>query len=215
MNMTNDQKVTSSWMKLIRTTIIGGFLVVMPAYLAILLLGELINGLLGMLARLIKPITAVLGIDESAISFPVGVLVFLLICAVAGVLLKTSYSKLIKKRIEPVFRQVPGYVLLRSLTNRVARLETAEKMAVAFVELVENQRSLSPAIVLEKHDGGKYSIFVPIVPTPTVGSIYIVPEQRLFIVDVPFLDMVKFISKWGESTPAMREAIARLPVLAD
>jgi hypothetical protein len=51
------------------------------------------------------------------------------------------------------------------------------------------------------------------VPTPTVGSIYIVPEQRLFIVDVPFLDMVKFISKWGESTPAMREAIARLPIL--
>jgi uncharacterized membrane protein len=95
----------------------------------------------------------------------------------------------------------------------VARLETAEKMAVAFVELVENQRSLSPAIVLEKHDGGTYSIFVPIVPTPTVGSIYIVPEQRLFIVDVPFLDMVKFISKWGESTPAMREAIARLPIL--
>ena len=215
MNMTNDQKVTSSWMKLIRTTIIGGFLVVMPAYLAILLLGELINGLLGMLARLIKPITAVLGIDESAISFPVGVLVFLLFCAVAGVLLKTSYSKLIKKRIEPVFRQVPGYVLLRSLTNRVARLETQEKLAVAFVELAESQRSLSPAIVLEKHAGGTYTIFVPIVPTPTVGSIYIVPEQRLFIVDVPFLDMVKFISKWGESTPAMREAIARLPVLAD
>jgi hypothetical protein len=25
--------------------------------------------------------------------------------------------------------------------------------------------------------------------------------------------MVKFISKWGESTAAMREAIARLPVL--
>ena len=215
MNTTNDQKETSNWMKLIRTTIIGGFLVVMPAYLAILLLGELINGLLGMLARLIKPITAVLGIDESAVSFPVGVLVFLLICAVAGVLLKTSYSKLIKKRIEPVFRQVPGYVLLRSLTNRVARLETQEKLAVAFVELAESQLSLSPAIVLEKHAGGTYTIFVPIVPTPTVGSIYIVPEQRLFIVDVPFLDMVKFISKWGESTPAMREAIARLPVLAD
>ena len=37
MNTTNDQKETSNWMKLIRTTIIGGFLVVMPAYLAILL----------------------------------------------------------------------------------------------------------------------------------------------------------------------------------
>ena len=49
MNMTNDQKETSNWMKLIRTTIIGGFLVVMPAYLAILLLGELINGLFGLL----------------------------------------------------------------------------------------------------------------------------------------------------------------------
>jgi len=211
--MSDDQNRASNWMKLIRTTILGGFLVVMPAYLALIFLDELIKGLLGLLAGLIKPITIVLGIDESAISFPVGVLIFLLICAVAGVLLKTSYSKLIKKRIEPVFRQVPGYVLLRSLTNRVARLETQEKLAVAFVELAESQLSLSPAIVLEKHAGGTYTIFVPIVPTPTVGSIYIVPEQRLFIVDVPFLDMVKFISKWGESTPAMREAIARLPIL--
>jgi len=211
MNKTSDQKIASSWMKLIRTTIIGGFLVVMPAYLAILFLDELINGLLGLLVGLIKPITNVLGIDESTITFPVGVLVFLLVCAVAGVILKTSYSTLIKKKIEPVFRQIPGYVLLRSLTHRMARLETAEKLAVAFVELVENQRSLSPAIVLEKHDCGTYTIFVPIVPTPTVGSIYIVQEQRLFIVDVPFLDMVKFISKWGESTPAMRDAIAKLP----
>jgi uncharacterized membrane protein len=212
MNTIEDQKKASNLVKLVRATIIGGFLVVMPAYLALILLDELIRGLVLVLGGLIKPITAVLGIDEGAIGFIVGVLVFLLLCAVAGILLKTSYSKHIKSKIEPIFRQIPGYVLLRSITNRLARLETAEKLAVGFVELIENQRSLSAAFVLEKHDNGTYTIFVPIVPTPTVGNIYVVPEQRMSIVDVPFLDMVKFITKWGETTPALRQAIARLSI---
>ena len=212
MNTAKDQKKVSNLMKLVRTTIIGGLLVVMPAYLALLFLGEVIAGLVSVLGGLIKPITAILGVDADAFGFTLGVLIFLLLCAIAGILLKTSYSKLIKNKLEPVFRNIPGYVLLRSITNRVARLETAEKLAVGFVELIENQRSLSAAFVLEKHDCGTYTIFVPIVPTPTVGNIYVVPEQRLFIVDVPFMDMVKFITKWGESSPALREAISRLPV---
>jgi len=212
MNTTKGQKKVSNLMKLIRATIIGGLLVVMPAYLALLFLVEVITGLVPLLGGLIKPITAVLGVDADAFGLTLGALVFLLICAIAGILLKTSYSKLIKNKLEPIFRNIPGYVLLRSITNRMARLETAEKLAVGFVELIENQRSLSAAFVLEKHNCGTYTIFVPIVPTPTVGNVYVVPEQRLFIVDVPFMDMVKFITKWGESSPALREAISRLPV---
>ncbi|MGB5631334.1 MAG: hypothetical protein WBM86_00975, partial [Waterburya sp.] len=33
---------------------------------------------------------------------------------------------------------------------------------------------------------------------------------RVFIVDVPFLDMVKFITKWGKSSPALLEAIGKI-----
>jgi hypothetical protein len=83
MNTIEDQKKASNLVKLVRATIIGGFLVVMPAYLALILLDELIRGLVLVLGGLIKPITAVLGIDEGAIGFIVGVLVFLLLCAVA------------------------------------------------------------------------------------------------------------------------------------
>jgi uncharacterized membrane protein len=212
MNTTKDQKKVSNLVKLVRATIVGGLLVVLPAYLALILLDEVVRGLVAVLGGLIKPITTLLGIDADALGFTIGALVFLLLCAIAGILLKTSYSRVIKNRIEPIFRQIPGYVLLRSITNRVARLETAEKLDVGFVELIENQRSLSAAFVLEKHDSGSYTIFVPIVPTPTVGNIYVVPAHRLFIVDVPFMDMVKFITKWGESSPALREAISRLPV---
>ena len=213
MNTKNNQKKASNFVNLIRTTFMGGFLVVMPSYLALLVLDQLIKGLVAVLIGLIKPITTLLGVDERAIALPTGLLVFLLICLIAGFVLKTSYSNLIKKIVEPFLKQIPGYLLLRSITNRVARLETDEKMAVGFVELVKNQQSLSAAFIIEKHDNGMYTVFIPIVPTPTVGNMYVVPEHRLFIVDVPFLDMVKFITKWGESSPALQAAIAKLPVL--
>ncbi len=36
----------------------------------------------------------------------------------------------------------------------------------------------------------EYLNFVSRVPTPTVGNIYLVPKNKVFIIDVPFLDMM-------------------------
>ena len=55
-----------------------------------------------------------------------------------------------------------------------------------------------------------HTVFVPTVPTPTVGNLYLVPSERVYIVDVPLLDMVKFISKWGEASPQLSEAIKQI-----
>ena len=81
---------------------------------------------------------------------------------------------------------------------------------IAFVAIGKTHEALSPGLLIQHHDNGFYTVFVPTVPTPTVGNIYLVPEDKVFIVDVPFLDMVQFITKWGQSSPALLEAIRQI-----
>ena len=210
--MQSEEKKPSNLVKLISTTFIGGFLVVLPAYLAILAFNKTVKALIGLVVVLLKPITNLLGIDQNIIAIPVSLFLFLLICLVAGVILKTRYSVIVKKTVGPILKKIPGYLLIRSLTNRVAKLERSDTLAAGFVALGESYESLSPGFLIEKHDNGMHTVFVPTVPTPTVGNLYLVPSERVFIVDVPLLDMVKFISKWGEASPQLSEAIKQIKI---
>ncbi len=212
MTIQNEEKSPSNLVKLIRTTFIGGFLVVLPAYLAILAFNKSIKALIGLVVVLLKPISSILGIDNNSIAVPISLFLFILICFIAGVILKTRYSTIVKKTVEPILKKIPGYLLIRSLTNRVAKLEKSETLGAAFVSIGETYQALSPAFLIEKHDNGTHTVFVPTVPTPTVGNLYVVPDNRVFPIDVPLLDMVKFISKWGETSPQLSEAIKQISI---
>jgi uncharacterized membrane protein len=109
--------------------------------------------------------------------------------------------------LSPVTAQIPGYSLLRGLANRVAGTSTDKTFEVALVEIEE---ALVPAFIVEELDDGSYTVFVPSVPTPAAGAVYIVPRERVHRVDVPFAKGVSVISKWGtgagELVKAMRPA---------
>lgn len=196
--------------ELLKTTFIGGLIIVFPAYLSILAFNKMLKGIVALIPALLKPIASLLGLGESDIAIPVAFVLFTLICFLAGFLVRTSYATIIKQAVEPIFRKIPGYLLLRNVTNRMARLKQTEDLGVGFVALGETNQSLAPAFLIQQHENGNYTIFVPTVPTPTVGNIYIVPNDRVFPIDIAFLDMVKFITRWGEGSPKLLEAIAHI-----
>ena len=49
------------------------------------------------------------------------------------------------------------------------------------------------------HTGERCTVFVPSVPTPMTGAIYIIARNRVHRLDVPVTAMMKCISKWGAS----------------
>ena len=207
MNSSNQSKQKRPLSKLITTTFLGGFLVILPGYLAILALNKMIKGLVGLIFVFLKPIAAILGLAESDVAIPVASIIFIIICFIAGLIVKSSYGRIFKKSLEPIFMKIPGYLLIRSIIRRIARMEESQSMSIAFVAVGKVDEALSPGFLVEHHDNGFYTVFVPTVPTPTVGNIYLIPEDKVFIIDVPFLDMVKFITKWGQSSPALIAAI--------
>jgi uncharacterized membrane protein len=44
---------------------------------------------------------------------------------------------------------------------------------------------------------GRVTVFVPSVPTPLAGAVYIIARARVHPIDIPFTDAIKSISRWG------------------
>jgi uncharacterized membrane protein len=73
--------------------------------------------------------------------------------------------------------------------------------------LVEIEDALVPGFIIEQHDDGRLTVFVPSVPTPFAGAVYILERTRVHIVDVPFKQALQSISRWGSGSKELAAAI--------
>ena len=184
----------------ITQALIAGVLFVLPVYLAILLLLKAAKSLGG----LVKPLTRLVPEwfpAENLLSF----LLVLLVCLLVGMALRTSIGRTARTRIEhSLLQKIPGYTLFRSMTRQIAgdSQETAWKPA-----LVEIEDALVPAFIVEELDDGRFTVFVPSVPTPLAGAIYILTAARVHPVNVPFTQAIKAITRWGSGSKELVAAI--------
>ena len=179
--------------KFVLSTLVAGFLVVAPIYLAALVLLTALKSLIG----LVQPIAKVLPASLPAEQF-LALLLILILCFLTGVGIRTRIGHAIWEQIEKsLFQRIPGYALFRSLAQRMAgeSEETAWKPALAEIE-----EALVPAFIIEELDDGRLTVFVPSVPTPFAGAIYILSSDRVHPLNVPFTQAVKAISRWGSGS---------------
>lgn len=187
--------------ELIKTTLIGGLLVVLPIYLSILLLAKTLAGVLALLA----PVTA--AIPASAqFRQVVAIVIVLAVCLVVGFLVRTSLGMRVVDALErSVLEKIPGYTLLRGLTKRISGDQSEGAFQPALVELED---ALAPAFIIEELEDGRYTVLVPSVPTPAAGALFIMPRHRVHPVDVPFTHAVRIISKWGVGAGALARGVS-------
>ena len=184
----------------VKTTLIGGLLVILPIGLALLLLLKALSTALAV----VGPIAAQLPAG-TRFATPIALLLILAGCFAVGLLVRTVVGQRATRALEQrVLERVPGYTLLRSLTRRVAGEEEGQTFAVALAVIED---ALVPAFIVEEHEDGRYTVFVPAAPTPGVGAIYILPRERVHQVDVPFLRAVRCISRWGEGSHELLSAM--------
>ena len=187
--------------ELIKTTLIGGLLVILPIYLSILLVAKLLASVLALLS----PVTA--AIPASAqFRQVVAIVIVLAVCLVVGLLVRTNVGLRAKNAFEhSVLEKIPGYTMVRDLAKRISGDETESAFRPALVELED---ALSPAFIIEELEDGRYTVLVPSVPTPAAGALFILPRERVHPVDVPFTQAVKVISRWGVGAGAMARGVS-------
>jgi uncharacterized membrane protein len=98
-------------------------------------------------------------------------LLALILCFLIGVAVRTPAGRVARERIEKsLFERIPGYALFRSLTQRMAGESQASVWQPALAEIEE---ALVPAFIIEELEDGRFTVFVPSVPTPFAGAVYI------------------------------------------
>lgn len=193
----------------IRTTLIGGVLVLLPVYLLMLVLLKMFSAAM----QLIAPIMA--GMPATA-GYPglLATAVIVVACFVAGLVVRTGPGRrAIDTAQRQVLEKIPGYTMLRNLVSRFSGDEDIGSFMPALVEIEE---ALVPAVIVEDLPDGQFVVLVPSVPTPFAGALYILPAARVHKVNVPLRRLLQVYSKWGEGTGELVAEMnrARRPVHA-
>lgn len=182
------------------SSLLAGFLIVVPIYLAVLLLLKVMKSVV----TLVQPVARLLPESVPA-EMLLSLLLVLVICLLVGMLVRTQIGALIRERMETtLFERIPGYALIRSLTQQLAGSSNEKVWKPAFAEIEEG---LVPAFIIEEFEDGRYTVFVPSIPTPLAGAVYILDRKRVHPLDVPFTDALRAISKWGSGS---RELVAMM-----
>lgn len=188
-------------LELLKTALVTGLLIVLPAWLAVLLLLQLLLKL----GVLVKPIAARMpkGIDHPQL---VALAAFILVCLAVGLLVHTAVGRVIGRTLgDNVFNRVPGYQPLRNIARQFSDMNANDGFKPALIEVEDG--CLAPAFLIEVHDHGLSTVFMPSVPTPMAGSVFIMPSGRVRPIDVPVTTMMKCISKWGSGSGELLAAL--------
>ena len=62
---------------------------------------------------------------------------------------------------------------------------------------------------IEEFEDGRYTVFVPSIPTPFAGAVYILDRKRVHPLDVPFHEALKVVSRWGSGAKDLVAAMER------
>jgi uncharacterized membrane protein len=177
----------------VTSTLVGGLLIVVPVYLAVLLL---LKGMKSA-ATLVRPFAALLP-DWIPAENLFSLLLVLIICFIVGVAVRTPSGRAVRERMEvALFGRLPGYGLIKSLTQRLTGDSEESAWTPALVELED---ALVPAFIIETLDDGRFTVFVPSVPTPLAGAVYVLSPERVHILDIPFTQAIRSISRWGSGS---------------
>jgi uncharacterized membrane protein len=181
---------------------VAGALAVTPIYLAALLLikaAKSVSGIVRPLARILPHWFPA----EHALSL----LLVLFACFLVGLIIRVPAGRGTWQKLEDSFaRKIPGYDLVRSLTHQLAGDTQDQGWKPALVEIEE---ALVPAFIIEELDDGRSTVFVPSVPTPFAGAIYILTPDRVHPLNVPFTQALKTVSRWGSGSKDLVAAMER------
>jgi uncharacterized membrane protein len=182
--------------------LITGVLVVAPIYLAVLLLLKLAKSLLST----VEPVAKLLPEWMPAAQI-LSLLMILFFCFFIGLGMRTPIGRATWERMEnSLFQRLPGYALFRSFTQQLAGKTEDNTWKPALAEIED---ALVPAFIIEELENASFTVFVPSIPTPLAGAVYILPSDRVHPLDVPFTQAIKTISQWGSGSKDLLAAMEK------
>jgi uncharacterized membrane protein len=169
---TTQRQENSSFFNLLKATIVGGLLFLLPLILVVLLLGHALK----FAVKVAHPVSQAVGLDAAL--GPAGedafaALMLLTIAIAAGVVAGTTLGKTLLRWAENSFLGgLPQYRIMKTMAEGFAQIETADGATPALIN-VEDGWQLGYR--LEQLPNGRVAVFIPQSPTPMSGNIMYLP----------------------------------------
>lgn len=188
----------------IRTTLLGGFLIVLPIVILLMVL----NWMFQSVTNYIRPITNLLiqtaRVNEFVASF-FAMFFIILVFFLVGLIIKTELGKVSFAAFENKFLgKIFGYRIIKETVLQIFGEEKNVFKAVALVKLFGNE-TLMTAFVTDEHSDGSYTVFIPSGPAPTAGFVYHVKAEQITIVDIPVDQALRTILSLGAGSKKIIE----------
>jgi uncharacterized membrane protein len=180
----------------LKTTMLGGVLVVLPLVILILVFKSLYE----FIADKLKPITYILLETAKLQEFVASMLAIILILLfffVVGLLVKTRLGRFSIEKLEiKIFTKLPLYKFIKETILQLVGNEKNVFKNVALVKLFGNETRVT-AFITDEHDDGSFTVFVPSGPAPTAGFIYHLTRNNVQIVNYPIDKAMRTIFSVG------------------
>ena len=187
----------SRFMKFIKTTAIGGLLVIVPIAIILFIMAQIFYALFSMANSLVAELG--LQVNDALIMIGIALATLVGICFVTGLIVQTRLGVALKTWLNSnVARRIPMYNAISSLTKRFAGLE-GNKFAPVEVDL-HGSTARVIGFLIEILPDDRCAVFIPSAPVATVGNIYVVSQEAITKLDASVTDTLTAISQWGVDT---------------
>ena len=194
-------------LELIKTTLVGGILFLVPLILLVILLRQLLqytDKLLHPIAQLL-PAKTIIGV---AIPDLLAAVVLIVVAFLAGLLAKTRFGARLGANVEElILKRLPGFKLLKSMTQGITSSTSGSEVTVALANIDETWQL---SFVVERHPNGLLTVFVPSAPTPATGSIFFLKETQVRHLDVSVSAAVKCIMQLGAGSGELLKGVTQI-----
>jgi uncharacterized membrane protein len=184
-----------TFIEFLKTTIIGGLFVLLPVVAVLLLISLAVATVVKALTPLME-ILPIKGVGGLAVTSLAAILLLLVFCFLTGLLVQMRIGRLGKEWVERwLLERLPGYIMFKNLSRRIAGKEGIE-FAPGLMDLYGSE-ARAVGFIVEEHENGTFTIFIPLSPMATVGQVFILPGSQVQKLDVKFVDVVSSLTQWG------------------
>lgn len=176
--------------KFLKTTLLGGFLFVLPFIVVILIFEKAVD----LVQKALNPIVSRLPQQFNHPWF-IAIILIVGICFIAGLMLRTRLGKNAARGIEgSILEKIPGYRILRDLSGRLMGQSEDHRFLTVLIESGDCQEL---GLLVEENEDGQCTVFIPSVPNPAVGELKIVAVANVRRLDVSVKETLRCLSAWG------------------
>ena len=191
----------------IKTSVVGGLVVLLPAALLYLIFKWLFNWI----TDIIQPLTNLVlarGQFQEFVADVIVIGIILVICFVVGTVVKTKVGRYIQENLENrILKIAPGYPTIKSIIMQFIGKKKSPFSSVALVRPFEND-TLMTAFITDAHENNWYTVFVPTGPNPTTGFIFHLKGKYVQGVNVAVEEALRTVISCGAGSTHLIQRFA-------